>query len=187
MNSDQRTFRAAARLAAWAAGLALLACSAPPHRLPDDFAGGSSAAEETAPLGGTALAQRKGEMARALRDMVHFHTTLETLNYRGDRKGLRQMRAFMEAYLGLHLDPMLATEWQSRHPELMGLDVNLRLAKADVLIRMRETGRAQRVIDEIRWRFKGREDMLVEYPLGEQSTLEEGLRLLRDGKWRGSS
>jgi hypothetical protein len=43
----------------------------------------------------------------------------------------------------------------------------------------------QRVIDELRERFAGREDMLVEFPSGEQGTLRDGLRRLGERKWRG--
>jgi hypothetical protein len=34
-------------------------------------------------------------------------------------------------------------------------------------------------------RFQGREDMLIDYPFGEQRSLGEGLEMLRDRKWRG--
>ena len=55
--------------------------------------------------------------------------------------GLVLFTGFLDAYMGLHLDPMLGSEWQSRHPELMGLDANLRLMKAVVLIQMRSPRR----------------------------------------------
>ena len=67
----------------------------------------------------------------------------------------------------------------------MALDANLRLAKADVLVRMHETRRAQSTIDEIRKRFSGRESLLVEYPIGGQTTLKQALQSLEDRKWRG--
>jgi hypothetical protein len=144
-----------------------------------------TAAEQSGPLGGAALAQRKLDMKRAYRDLIHFHTTLESLQQRKDRNGLMLFSQFLDAYMGLHLERLLANEWQSRHPELMALDANLRLAKAEVLIRMRSPQRVQRVIDELRERFAGREDMLVEFPSGEQGTLRDGLRRLGERKWRG--
>ena len=69
--------------------------------------------------------------------------------------------------------------------ELMALDANLRFAQADVLIQMRDPRRVERVIEEIERRFEGRGSMLVEYPLGSQGTLSEGVKRLRDNKWRG--
>ena len=86
-----------------------------------------TAAEQSTPLGGAALGQRKQDMQRAHRDMLHFHTTLESLQERKDRNGLVLFSQFLDAYMGLHLDPLLTSEWQSRHPELMALDANLRL------------------------------------------------------------
>lgn len=164
--------------------LALAACASTREQ-PLDLLDRESAAEENTPLGGEALAQRKREMQRAQRDLAHFHATLESLGHRRDRNGSLLFSAFLDAYLGEHLDPLLRGEWQSRHPELLGIDVNLRLAKAAVLVRMRDPRRVQGVIDEIERRFAGRESMLVEYPLGAQNTLGDALRMLRERKWRG--
>jgi hypothetical protein len=141
--------------------------------------------EQNTPLGGAALAQRKQDLQRAHRDMIHFHATLESLQHRRDRNGLLLFSQFLDAYMGMHLDPLLESEWQSRQPELMALDANLRLVKAEVLIQMRAPGRVQQTLEELRERFKGREDMLVEYPIGKQGTLRDGLRKLGERKWRG--
>ncbi len=153
---------------------------APADLLPDH-----SLAEASAPLGGEALLQRKSEMRRVLSDMTHFAATLESLHHRKDRNGLVLFSRFLDAYLGLHIDPLLSSEWQSRHPELTGLDANLRFAKADLLVQLRMPRRAQAVMDEIELRFRGREDMLVDYPFGQQRSLREGLEILRERKWRG--
>ena len=153
---------------------------APADLLPDH-----SLAEASAPLGGEALLQRKSELRRALGDVSHFAATLESLHRRRDRNGLVLFSRFLDAYLGLHIDPLLSGEWQSRHPELTGLDANLRFAKADLLIQLRMPRRAQAVMDEIELRFRGREDMLVDYPFGQQRSLREGLEMLRERKWRG--
>jgi hypothetical protein len=80
---------------------------------------------------------------------------------------------------------MLRAKWQSVHPELAALDASLRFAKAELLIRMRYPRRVQKMIDDIERRFEGRPDLLVEYPLGRQGTLGEGLELLKDRKWKG--
>ena len=68
-------------------------------------------------------------------------------------------------------------------PELTALDANLRFAEAELLIRMREQRRAQKVIDEIERRFAERDDMVIGYPLGQQGTVREGLEVLRERKW----
>ena len=67
----------------------------------------------------------------------------------------------------------------------MALDAGLRLGKADVLIWMRQQRRAQQTIDELLKRFAGRENMLVEYPSGGQTTREQALEMLRESKRRG--
>jgi hypothetical protein len=144
-----------------------------------------TAAEQSTPLGGPALALRKQEMKRAHRDMLHFHTTLESLQQRKDRNGLMLFTQFLDAYMGMHLDPLLQSEWQSRHPEVMALDANLRLAKAEVLIQMRSPQRVQQEIEQLQKRYAGREDMMVEFPIGKQGTLRDGLKRLADRKWRG--
>ena len=167
-----------------AACAALFACAGQTE-FQDVLALEPTAAEQNTPLGGPALALRKQEMQRAHRDMLHFHTTLESLQQRKDRNGLMLFSQFLDAYMGMHLDPLLESEWQSRHPELMALDANLRLAKAEVLIQMRSPRRVQEVIEELQKRYAGREDMLVEFPIGKQGTLRDGLRRLSERKWRG--
>jgi hypothetical protein len=167
-----------------ALGGALLACAGHTE-FQDVLLLEPTAAEQSTPLGGAALGQRKQDMQRAHRDMLHFHTTLESLQERKDRNGLVLFSQFLDAYMGLHLDPLLASEWQTRHPELMALDANLRLVKAEVLIQMRSPQRVQQVIDELKERYAGRGDMLVEFPIGKQGTLRDGLKRLGDRKWRG--
>lgn len=151
---------------------------------PADLIPDSTAAEDSSPLGGEALTQRKEEMRRAQADVIHFDSTLFSLNHRRDRNGRTLFAKFLDAYLGLHVDPLLAGEWQSRHPELAALDANLRFAKAELLVQLGMPRRAQHVMDQIQERFQGREEMLVDYPFGEQHSLREGLEMLRDRKWR---
>lgn len=169
------------------AAVALAACLACASRseIPDGFDLEPPATRASGPLGGEALSQRKHQLERAQRDMVHFYATLESLHHRRDRNGLILFSGFLDAYMGLHLEPLLEGEWQSKHPELMALDANLRFAQAEVLIQMRAPSRVQKVIDEIEERFAGRGSMLVEFPIGGQSTLEQGLEILSNRKWRG--
>ncbi len=174
------------------AGLALLAalglaCAGGSgfESVPEEFAWEETAAEHTSPLSGENLAQARLEMQRAQRDLRHYSHTLRDLRSRADHGSYNLFSSYLAAYLGLQLDPMLAGDWQSRHPELMALDANLRFAKAQILVEMRDTGRVQDVIEEIELRFTGRENMLVEFPIGSQRSLGDALKALRDGKWKG--
>jgi hypothetical protein len=149
--------------------------------LPKDFGKAEKSAEEAGPLNGPSLDQRRENMTRMYKDLVHYRTAIRDAQERGDRSTTNALQFFVEAYMNMHLDPLLNGEWQSRHPELWGLDADLRLAKADVLMRMHENGRAAKTLEEITARYKGREDMLVHYPLGSESTLGKAMKLLKDG------
>jgi hypothetical protein len=172
----------AASLALLAAAWAGCAHSATP---PPDFMVEPSTLEESAKLGGEALAVRKLELRRARSDLVHFRETLETLQQRKDRNGQVLFGDFLDAYLGEHLQPLLRSEWQSQHAELAAVDAGIRLLEVEILVRMRDPRRAQQEMDEIARRYQGRESMLVDWPVGEQSTLGEALQRLADKKWRG--
>lgn len=137
------------------------------------------------PLGGEALLQRKHDLDRAFGDLLHFHATLMSLIDRNDGRSITLFDDFLETYMGEHLDPMLVSQWQSKHAELAAVDASLRFAKAELLIQMRYPRRVQQVIDDIEERFAGREALLIEYPIGRQGTLGEGLELLKDRKWKG--
>ncbi len=182
MKRSHRVPPASALLAALL--LAGLACAGGPDVPVDLLAGDGRVAEKT-PLGGDALVQRRGELRRAQRDMGHFQVTLESLHQRKDRNGAILFSGFVDAYMGTHLDPLLQNEWQSRHPELAAVDATLRLVKAELLMHMRETRRMQAELDELSRRFEGRGDLLVEYPVGRQVTLQEAMEILRSRKWRG--
>jgi len=160
------------------------ACASSPE-LPAGLLEEPSAVEENTPLGGEALTQRKLEMKRAYKDLVHFHVTFESLHQRKDRNGLILFSEFVQTYMGSHLAPLLRNDWQSEHPEVMGLDANLRFIQADVLMQMNDPSAVQDAIDEIERRFRGRENMLVDYPIGDQSPLGQALSVLRDRKWKG--
>ena len=173
-----RTHRLSLALVACAA----LAACAPKSYKPIEFGSTEKAAEEASPLGGASLDQRRENMTRMYKDLVHFRTSLNDAEERGDRTTSVALGYFIDAYIGMHLDPMLAGEWQSRHPELWGMDADLRLAKAEVLVHMHDRGRADDVLDEIATRYAGREDMLVHYPIGSQSPLGKAVALIRAGE-----
>jgi len=141
------------------------------------------AAEEEAPLGGEALARRRMDLDRAWRDLLHFNETMQSLTARKDSRSVALLDGFLAQYMGQHLDPLLRPRWQSAHPEVMAIDANLRFMKAQILSEMRYPRRVQQVIDDIQFRFEGRESMLIEFPVGEQRSLGEGLELLRESKW----
>jgi len=141
------------------------------------------AAADEAPLGGEALAQRRMDLDRAWRDLLHFDATMQSLIDRKDSRSVAFLDSFLAQYMGEHLDPMLRPLWQSSHPELMALDANLRFMRAEILAEMRYPRRVQDSIEDIESRFSGREGMLVEYPVGEQRALVEALELLRERKW----
>lgn len=161
----------------------LVACASPNEKMADHFLEMGSTIEPTAPLGGENLAVRKQEVRRAYADLVHFQETLETLRRRRDGNGMALFRSFAEDYMDAHLQPILDADWQSDHPELLGLDANIRLVQAEVYMLLGKPGQMQDVVDDLEKRFKGRETMLVNYPLGEQSTLQEALDQLSDRKW----
>jgi hypothetical protein len=163
---------------------ALAGCATAPDPL-HAFDGEETIEEQTTPLGGAALAQRRREMERAYRDMVHQRTTLLDLRRREDRNGSMLFGSFLQAYLARHLAPLLRSEWQSRHAELMALDASLRLLEAELLVELRDTGRVQHELDELARRYAGRESLLVDYPVGEQSPLGTAIEALRRRKWRG--
>ena len=142
----------------------------------------AEAALET-PLGGQALIHRKQELERAKRDVEHFYETLVTLRERRDRSGYLMLASFMDAYFGLHLEPLLVPRWQSSHPEVMALDVSLRMSEAELYIQIHDPKRAQDVIDEVWRRYEGREGMLVELPTGGEGTLGEAIDSICDRKW----
>ena len=150
---------------------------------PDLEALAAESAEEEAPLGGEALAQRRMDLDRAWRDLLHFESTIESLVDRKDSRSVALLDGFLDEYMGRHLAGLLRPRWQSSHPEVMALDANLRFMQAELLAQMRYTRRVQQAIEDIESRFTGREQMLVEYPIGEQRPLGDALQLLRDRKW----
>jgi len=158
-------------------------CLVTDERLADELVLDTTAREASAPLGGEALSQRKRQLDSTYRDLTHFHATLESLNHRGDRSGQVRFSEFLETYVVKHVMPLLAGEWQSRHPEVAVLDVNVRLAVAELWVQMNAGSAADRMLDEIERRYAGREQMLVAYPIGSKGTLGEGLERLRNRDW----
>ncbi|MEM7408700.1 MAG: hypothetical protein AAF430_00520 [Myxococcota bacterium] len=149
----------------------------------DDLLEQTARSEANAPLGGEALVQRKLDLDRSYRDLSHFHATLESLNRRGDRGASVMFREFVDMYLVKHVLPLLEGEWQSRHPEVAVLDVNVRFAVAELWLQMGSPSSTDRMLEEIERRYPGRGEMVVSYPLGSQGTLREGIERLRNRDW----
>jgi len=160
------------------------ACATDPR---DDMEiGDDLTVNHVAPMGGEALMQRKDELERALSDMMIFRQTLESMNDRRDSRGIDSSQEFLNRYMAIHLEPLLEPRWQSSHPELILVDANLRFVQAELLIQMGYGlgGWTDDVIDELIERYKQRGNILVDYPVGTQTTLREALRILRNHKVR---
>jgi hypothetical protein len=160
--------------------LAAASCGSPRVQVPADFGSAATAAEESGPVGGVGLHQRRERLERLFKDLSHIRKSLDSARHRGDGESETQLARFAGAYLWMHLDPLLAAEWQSRHPELMALDAGLRLAEVELLRAMNEGKRAQQALADLEQRYAGREDLLVDYPVGSQSPLRNALEELRN-------
>ena len=127
-------------------------------------------------LGGEALAQKKQQMRRAHADLAHLflvHERLDRLQKTADR---RQLEAFIRPYLVRRVLPLVHTPpgdgWNA---ELRLLEANLLFAQATLLVAMGDGGELQEVIATLSDRFDGYESMLIEYPIGDSTTLEHGV------------
>lgn len=135
------------------------------------------------PLTGTALVQHKHEMRRALESLFVFRHSLETLAVRREARNREVFSDFLEAYFGMHIDPLVRRDLQGGRPELTTLRANLTIAKADLLIGIGERPRAEAVLAELAQRVRGNERLLIEYPPGEQTTVGKALELLHQKRW----
>ena len=142
-----------------------------------------------AALSGEGLEQRKREMQRAMRDMVHIGATMESLRlHAGSDDDL--FRDYIDRYLEEQVDPLLSSSTASEDPGLAALGASLHFVKGDLLVEMSERYRVWGVIDEIDDRFEGRDSLIVDYPIGSQTTLRDALEYLRErsrgahtGRW----
>jgi hypothetical protein len=177
-----------ATLVAIALAGGLSACTSDPYTpAPVDFALGTSAAEASTPLSGASLDHRRRLLERRRDDLAEIAAALEQAEYRGEKPAVIQLRRFADAYVGMHVDPLLEETWQSRQPELVALDAGLRLRNAELLVRMSQRDRARHALDRLSELYRGREDMLVEFPRGVQRPLREALRDVREGRREESS
>lgn len=178
----RRRTRPHRRQVAGAALLLILGCVAE-GAIPDPLLERQSETLRTVPLAGASLSAHGRELVRAHRDLLHFHVTLTGLRERRDRNGTELFEEFLDGYMLEHLAPLLENEWQSRQPELMAVDANVRLLWADLLVGLGRPQQMQQVVDEIERRFSEQESMLVDYPVGRRTTLRKALETLQEREW----
>ena len=163
---------------ALAASLLILTACATRWTGSDYYVEQAPAVEPDTQLSGEALSQRKQSLRRLHGDMKSFHTTAQALRRHRNLAGILAFEAFLHPFLARQVEPLVAGPGSSWHPELQLLKANLLLAEAAVLIELRDKRRLSAVVIHIESRFAGRGHMLVEYPLGDESTLRAALRAL---------
>ncbi len=139
------------------------------------------ATEADRQVSGEALAQRKQSLRRVHRDLKSIHATAESLRRHRELEGIAAFEGFVHPYFREHVEPLL-DEADGWHPELQLLQANLLFAQAAVLIELRDTARLSNLTRRIGKRFQGKKNLLIEYPLGKESTLEHALRDLSRGR-----
>jgi hypothetical protein len=136
------------------------------------------------PLGGETLAEIRREMQRTHGDLVRHLRTLDSMLLRGEDDGLQLFKDFFYGYMDDHVEPLLAKDWTSHHPEIGGLDAGIRFVAIEVLAKLESPHRAEALIDDLKLRFRGKQDLLVDYPVGRRTKLEKALELVEDEYWR---
>ncbi|HEU4429624.1 MAG TPA: hypothetical protein VFT98_12765 [Myxococcota bacterium] len=136
------------------------------------------------PLGGETLAEIRREMQRTHGDLVRHLRTLDSMLLRSDRSGLKLFKDFFYGYMDDHVEPLLAKDWTSHHPEIGGLDAGIRFVAIEVLAKLDSPHRAEALIDDVKLRFRGKHDLLVDYPVGRRTKLEKALELVEEQYWR---
>jgi hypothetical protein len=136
------------------------------------------------PLGGATLAEKRREMERTQQDVVRHLRTLDSMLRRNDKDGVVLLKNFFYAYMDDHVEPLLARDWTSHHPELGGLDASIRFVAIEVLAKLNAPHRADALIDDVKLRFRNRGDLMVDYPVGRRSNVNKALELVEEEYWR---
>jgi hypothetical protein len=139
--------------------------------------------EESPEAAGQALIQRRHDLERIHSGLLALRDSVDVIRSRPDPVNRELIGDFAFAYLAMHVDPLLAPGWQSASPALEGLDAEMRLLEAELLMRLEHRSDAERVLDEIERRFAQRSDLVVNYPVGKQSSLTEAVRIARAPRW----
>lgn len=134
-------------------------------------------------LGGEALAQKKLRMRRAHADLAHLYVVHERLSRLQKNRERNQLEAFIRPYLEHRVRPLIHTPaGQGWNGELRLLEANLLFAEAALFVAMGDDEELGVVIATLSDRFDGYESMLIEYPIGDSSTLELGVKDLRTNR-----
>jgi hypothetical protein len=136
------------------------------------------------PLGGATLAEKRSEMERTQQDMVRHLRTLDAMLRRDDKDGVVLFKNFFYGYMDDHVTPLLARSWTSHHPELGGLDASIRFFAIETLAKLNAPHRAKLLIKDLKARFQGRGDLMVDYPIGRRSNVTKALELVEEQYWR---
>ena len=95
------------------------------------------------------LAQRERELVRARSDLTHFRTTLRHLREHESGWSRSKFNPFLVRFLEERIDPLVSNEWQTSHPELSQLDVDLRLLRAEAFLDLRMNRDASRAVKSL--------------------------------------
>jgi hypothetical protein len=136
------------------------------------------------PLGGETLAEKHREMERTRNDIARTLKTLDSMRLRHDEDGIQLLKGSFYRYMDDHVEPLLARDWTSHHPELGGLDAGIRFIAIEVLSKLDSPHRAEALIDDVKLRFRGREDLMIDYPVGHRSNVTKALELVEEQYWR---
>jgi hypothetical protein len=136
------------------------------------------------PLGGETLAEKHREMQRTRDDIVRHLRTLESMLRRDDDDGVVVFKSFFYGYMDDHVEPLLAKEWTSHHPELAGLDASIRFNAIEVLAKLDAPHRAEALIDDVKLQYRGRGNLMVDYPSGRRVSVTKALELVEEEYWR---
>jgi hypothetical protein len=136
------------------------------------------------PLGGETLAEIHRSMERTRDDLARHLKTLDSMRLRDDEDGLVLFKTFFYGYMDDHVEPLLGKEWTSHHPEIGGLDASIRFLAIEVLAKLDSPHRAEAMIDDLKLRFEGRGNLMVDYPVGRRTNVNKALELVEEQYWR---
>ncbi len=132
-------------------------------------------------LAGESLEQQKRALRRTHDDLKAIQLTAQSLRRHRNIQGIEAFESFVQPFIADQVRPLLDEEPQW-HPELKLLKANLMFAEAAVWLELRDSGRVSKVTRRIEKALSGEKNMLVEYPLGDESTVEQALRDLARGR-----
>ena len=163
-------------VAVWTTGLSL-GC-ATNHDPFETFERTPVAIEGESFLDGETLAQRIHKMRRANSDLRFFHASLDSLRRHERADEVAQLAAFLTRLMDGPVAEVLSDRREGWSPQLTQLDANLLFAQAHIAVDLRDEQRVAALLDEIENRFDGMEQLVVQYPIGNENSLEDASRHL---------